>query len=885
MLNIIIKAVIFDENSVQGKLETIEDFAAKVKEYGTKVVLYRHSISDEDYSQIFDAEVINADFAQVPDKIRVPAFHCMFFSSTESLIKNAAENKFKTIAYGNEELKENSWQYIENIADIDVLTFLETGRFKPYEVDVDAFIEREIDPSDVNHIESVFALGNGYLGLRGTYDERDDKLSSDPGMYINGIFEKKPLKYVWDMKGLSRNEQFTINIPDWRIIEMYIDGEKAVTTALSNHFRKLDMRNGVIERTFRFTSANGKTALVESTRIVNMFMPHSAEIKYSVTPLNFEGDITIKSVIVKNTPINGRITTETIEEKIFDEGFALINETEITRLKCACAFKHKIFANEYSTQVENNNEFYEMTVNIKAVQNEKFTLEKYAAFYSSADKAENMFELAVSEAEENSLKGFEFFKEQQRRFWDKHWENADVEIEGNDADQQAVRLSLFHIKQQLPTINDASIGATGITGSNYSGRVFWDTEMYLMPYYLYTNPESCKTLLMYRYNLLESAINRAKELDGVGARYAWATINGEETGVVYEASGAEYHINSAIAYAIWAYYRVTNDSEFVYNFCAEVLFETAKYMAHRGNFLDARDGRFCLNLMCGPDEYACGANNNCYTNLMTQFHLRFALEIYHEMQEEAPKLLSEIVAHSTGIDNDELKLWKDAADKMYYHVNEKYGVYEQDDKFIYNDEVDMDMIPKNYDIREMFYPLDLWRIKVLKQADVVLLMFLRGDIFTLEEKKKNYDYYEPRTNHGSSLSAAIHAIMANEIGYHQDAYGYFRSTAYMDIGDFKKNTAGGLHVACLGGVWMTVVNGFLGMRHYDRGLEFNICIPKNWNSIKCNICYKDSIISIEASQKNTVFKLKKGSRIEFKANGKTIKLSSENKETIVPNII
>ncbi len=413
--------------------------------------------------------------------------------------------------------------------------------------------------------------------------------------------------------------------------------------------------------------------------------------------------------------------------------------------------------------------------------------------------------------------GFALLRKEQQSFWLKHWESGDIEIEGCPSDQQAIRFSLFHLKSQLPTINNASIGATGLTGPNYSGKVFWDTEMYLMPYYLFTNPESCKGLILYRTKLLDKARERAREIGNEGALYSWCSIDGEETSIVFEASTAEYHINADIAYAVWRYEKATNDSDFVYENCIEMLFETAKFYAHRGSFVEAHDGRFCINSVCGPDEYACGVNNNCYTNFMVRFHLYYALDIYERMNKLHPEKLADIL-EKIHIDEKEIKLWKDAADKMYYRINEKYGIYEQDDKFVYNDAVDMDLIPKNFDIRVIFHPLDLWRIQVLKQADVVLLQFVLGDLFTNDEKKKNYDYYEPKTNHGSSLSATIHSIMANEIGYEDEAYEYFRSSAYMDIGDFKKNTSGGIHIACHGGVWMAVVNGFMGMRLYQDGL-------------------------------------------------------------------
>lgn len=771
-------------------------------------------------------------------------------------------------------------------ADADILHkmnvkyFLECGRIEPYEVDENAFIENEIDTEDIGHLESVFALGNGYLGLRGTYDERDNGIDETSGMYINGIFETEPIVHPWHCKGFAENDEYTVNLCDWRIIEVFIDGEKAcLSNGMTKHRRRLDFENGEIVRTFEYTNRNGKTIRAESTRIVNIERPHSAEIRLSVTAVNFDGEVEIRSAVVKNTPINGKMTTFTVSESVHSGDFVLETRTKRTAMDVAAAISHRVTAADFGEEVNNSENEYAYIVKFNMKSGDKAVVEKYASFYSTADNAKNIRGLAVEETCRNAADGFDVLEDEQRAAWARHWQNGDVIIEGNKADRQAVRLSLFHLRSQLPTINNASIGATGLTGANYSGKVFWDTEMYLMPYYLFTNPETCKGLILYRTKLLDKARKRAKEIGNDGALYSWCSIDGEETSVVFEASTAEYHINADIAYAVWRYEKATGDSSFVYDNCAEMLFETAKFYAHRGSFVEAHDGRFCINSVCGPDEYACGVNNNCYTNFMVQQHLKYALKIYADMSVKSNEKLGEIKT-KIHLTDDELALWKEAADKMYYHINGRYGIYEQDDRFVYNDAVDMEKIPKNFDIRHLYHPLDLWRMQVLKQADVVLLQFIQGDRFTIDEKKRNYDYYEPKTNHGSSLSAAIHSIMANEIGYTDDAYEYFRSTAYMDIGDFKKNTNGGIHIACHGGVWMTVVNGFLGMRLYDGGLFFNPNIPKEWDGCRVKFAYGGAVIDIYARHSSTAFTLVSGDEIEFKVCGKYVKLTKDNKEYI-----
>ena len=764
----------------------------------------------------------------------------------------------------------------DNRTGIDLKTFYGNNKVRTYEVDEMSFVENDIDITDMGHLESLFALGNGYLGLRGTYDEVTEGEIS--GMYINGIFEKEPIHHPWPCKGYATHDQYTVNLCDWRIFEFYINGEKACN--ITNHRRVLDFASGAVVRTYELSVPTGQRASIKSTRIVNNSRPHSAEIQYVVTPLNFDGQISVVSRVIKNTPINGKMTTDTVSEKVSDGVLQLNTRTHLTRQDVSAAIIHKVDSDNYDGKTENNENEYIYTVTADVQKDRSITVEKYASFYSTEDDCDDLSDKAYDEAMGNKADGFAAIYEEQCDFWSSHWENGDIKIDGNSSDQQAVRLSLFHLKSQLPTINNASIGATGLTGANYSGKVFWDTEMYLMPYYLFTKPEDVKGLIMYRVKLLDKARERAEQIGNIGALYSWCSINGEETSVVFEASTAEYHINADIAYAVWRYEKATGDSEFVYENCVEMLFETAKFYAHRGSFVEAHDGRFCINSVCGPDEYACGVNNNCYTNFMVQFHLRYALDIYKRMQEKHQAELTAIL-NKTGIDKSELDLWQDAADKMYYKVNERYGIYEQDDRFVYNDAVDMNTIPKNFDIRAIFHPLDLWRMQVLKQADVVLLQFVLGDKFTAVEKKRNYDYYEPKTNHGSSLSAAVHSIMANEIGYYNDAYEYFKSSAYMDISDFKRNTTGGVHIACLGGVWMSVVNGFMGMRLYDNGLHFSPRLPKAWVSCTFRINYANTVIEVCADGDNTSFTLISGDSVSFFINDTNILLNQANKTVVM----
>jgi alpha,alpha-trehalose phosphorylase len=397
----------------------------------------------------------------------------------------------------------------------------------------------------------------------------------------------------------------------------------------------------------------------------------------------------------------------------------------------------------------------------------------------------------------------------------------------------------------------------------------------MVPAFLYTEPETVRPLLMYRYAILDKARERAAQLQGPGACYSWNSITGEECCVVFEAATAEYHLQNAVAYGISRYVQQTGDTAFLHEFGAEMVFETARFLHGLGGYVPSRDNMFCINAVCGPDEYGCGVNNNCYTNVMTQWHFRYAAQIHSDMARNVPEQLADI-ASRTGLKPEEPEQWVKAADSMYIPYSSELGIHMQDDSFIYLEPVDMDLIPKNTDIRETMHPLNLWRKQVVKQADTVLLMFVMGHLFSAEQKKANYEYYEPKTCHGSSLSASIHSILASETGHAEQAYYYFRQSALMDLNDFKNNTSGGIHSASLGGTWMAVVNGFAGMRDRPDGLMFNPSLPSQWDSCSFMVVYRDSRIRVDLGRDASTFTLTDGPACTFKVRDSIVELTPDN---------
>lgn len=845
-------------------------------------------------SPLFDTVVTGHDFKHAkPDpevfltgaaRLRVPPFHCVVFEDAYSGVQAARAAKMRCIGVGSPEVLTNAVETIQRYEEIDLDALLDTGRPQRVVPEPWGVSEIRVNPRRAQYWETLFALTNGFMGLRGTHEEDDDVLRPHayPGFFLNGIYDYEPYQHIVSFPGYPQQRHVMLNLCDWRIIHLEVGGERFSLGSgrITDYRRTLDVQRGVVERRLTWESPGGRRVRIRTTRLVSMTRRHSAAIRYEVTLVAGSGPVVFESVIHARAR-KGQLAAEHVElvdMACRDNRRYLVCKPKTASFTVAGAFCHALTARSASAGSNHlccRDESFVERFEVPARQGETLIFDKHACFHTSIETPEGDVLLqALEGVATDRTAGFDVLLAEQTSFWRTHWETADIEIRGNVVDQQAVRFALFHLRQSNPEDDHRSISACGMTGDHYWGHVFWDTEMYILPSFLYTRPETVRPLLMYRYHLLDRARERAKEMGGIGALYAWNSISGEECGIIYEASTAEYHLVSAIAYAIWRYTKATGDSEFLYAYGAEMLFETARFLADRGKFIPLRDGRFCLNVVCGPDEYGCGINNNCYTNLMAQWHFGFACRVYDRMAAECPQRLAAL-AERIGLSADERALWQRAADRMYVPYHEGLGIHMQDDSFLYLDPVDMQTIPRFTDIRELVHPLNLWRMQVAKQADVVLLMFVLGDRFSLDQKRRNYAYYEPRTNHGSSLSPSIHSIVAAEIGRTDEAYTFFRHSALMDLNDFKNNTAGGVHSACLGGTWMAVVNGFAGMRDYESGLQFRPVLPDAWDGYRFRLRYEGRLLEVDVRREKVTYQLLDGPSVEFVANDRMVRLAPD----------
>lgn len=749
--------------------------------------------------------------------------------------------------------------------------------------------EEEFRVEANHHNEAIFALGNGYMGVRGTLEEdySGPSETTTPGIYINGVYGSEEIIYGEEAPDLPERGQTILNLADWTSINLYLEGERfdMLTGRVSNYRRVLNMKEGTLTRELIWLSPGGKKIKIKIIRFLSLTSQHNGIINYNFTPLNFTGRVRLISAI-KGDVCNYHHLREKKALDVVDKGYAgnrgyVLQLAPSTGIMVGTAMDNRLELPEASTcnrirLVEAGRVIEQFE--LKVEKGKDYNLTKYVCLSSSRDmdedkvKGEVLKDYLLEKLAEAVEAGWQQLLAEQREFLRRYWDSVDVKIYGDISLQQAFRFNAFHLLQSIGRDGRTSIAAKGLTGEFYEGHYFWDTETYVLPFYLYSQPEIARQLLLYRYHTLEEARANARRMKLKGALYPWRTINGKEASGYFMGSTVQYHIDADIAYAIHQYFTATDDYEFLFNYGTEILIETARMWADRGSYIPLKGNKFCFNEVCGPDEYKPGVNNNCYTNYMARFNLEFAVEAVRLMEEKVPDKYLEL-QNRLGLEESELKKWERIARDIYLPYNEELGIYPQDDSFLFKEPIDVDAIPEEeIPLVKNWHPLVIWRYQVIKQADVILLMLLLGDKFTLTEKRTNYDFYEPKTTHDSSLSPAIYSIIASEIGYYKQAYNYFLQTARLDLDDYNDNAYQGVHTACMASTWMALVQGFAGMRNYNGQLYFNTYLPAGWDGYEFKIKFKGRQLQIKVEPDGTNYQLLRGEELTIIHQGEEVRL-------------
>jgi alpha,alpha-trehalose phosphorylase len=740
-----------------------------------------------------------------------------------------------------------------------------------YPIEEWRLVENAFVPQFLPQTETVFAVANGYLGMRGAFEEGEPAYRH--GTFVNGFHETWPIPYGERAFGFATTGQTMVNAPDGKIIRLYVDDEPfdLGSARILRFERALDMRVGTLDRQVLWETPAGRQLLIESRRLVSFHERHVAAIWYQVTVLNARAALVLVSEFVNHPAVGESGEDPRLARGVSDQVLALQRMagserrvllsylTKSSGMGLACGMDHT-FEGECAFSVRSNpgENPARVVFHIDAEPGKPVTLTKYITYHTSrTDKTDELCDRAARSLDRVVGHGFGQLLVDQRAYLDDFWKRSDIQISAErPRAQQCLRWNLFQLLQAAGRADYSGIPAKGLTSQTYDGHYFWDMEMYILPFLIYTAPRLARNVLQYRYSILHKARERARAVGQKGALFAWRTISGEEASAYYAAGTAQYHINAAIAHAITKYVNVTGDREFLYEYGTEILVETARLWFDLGFFSERRDGRFCIHRVTGPDEYTTVVNDNTYTNLMAQQNLRCAADAVAELEETSPDRYRALVLR-TGLAPGEVADWRRAADRMYVPFDDRLGIHPQDDEFLDLKKWDFENTPPDkYPLLLHFHPLVIYRHQVIKQADVVLAMFLLGHEFSPEQKKRNFDYYDQLTTGDSSLSACIQAIVAIEIGYDELGLRYLMDALLMDLADVSGTVKDGCHIASMGGTWMGVVYGLAGLR--DHGGRVSFHPHKQVRDLHFHLIVRGQRLAVDIGTEGVTFTLEEG---------------------------
>jgi alpha,alpha-trehalose phosphorylase len=736
--------------------------------------------------------------------------------------------------------------------------------------------ETRLDLNRLGQSESIFALSNGHIGWRANLDEGEPHAT--PGTYLNAFFEEVPLPYAEAAYGYPEAGQTLVNVTDGKIIRLLVEDEPFDVRYgnLLSHERLLDLKSGLLTRTAEWESPAHRSVRVRSTRLVSLRHRALAAVLYEVEPIDVEVELVIQSELVANEPIPAAHwedprASDVIESPLTAElaatterGAVLIHSTRRSRLRVATAMEH-VVRGPRGTEVktESDADHARFTVTSRVKPGQRLRLVKFVAYgwssLRSVPALRSQVEGALAEAIEH---GWTSLATAQRRYLDSFWSRSDVELKGDDEVQQGIRFAMFHVLQSAARAEQRAIPAKGLTGPGYDGHTFWDMETFVLPVLTYTAPECVADALRWRHSTLDLARARAHDLGLKGAAFPWRTIRGEECSGYWPASTAAFHVNADIADAVLRYVSATGDMRFEQGCGAELLIETARLWASVGHH--DRGGEFRIDGVTGPDEYSALADNNLYTNLMAQRNLNAAADAAAR---------NPGVARRLKVTAAEVKAWRKAAARVYIPYEPELRIHKQASQFTDHERWDFEHNrPDQYPLFLHFPYFDLYRKQVVKQADLVLAMHLRGDAFTADEKARNFAYYEAITVRDSSLSSCTQSVIAAEVGHMRLAHDYLAEAALMDLDDLERNVRDGVHMGSAAGAWIAAVQGLGGMRHHGDSLGFSPRLPAAIRKLSFGVAFQGRLIKVTVDHRRVRYTLVRGRPLTFDHYGNPVRV-------------
>jgi alpha,alpha-trehalose phosphorylase len=739
--------------------------------------------------------------------------------------------------------------------------------------------------------ETLFALANGALGVRGGFEE---SASPTQGTFVAGVWERAPIHHHERHFGFARTTDTRIPVADATAIRIRLgsvrvdpaDGERLAFE------RTLDFRLGRLSRSVVWRTPQGVTFEVKAQRIVSLAHPGLVCIRWILRSRDHAGPVAIDSSIFGN-----RTAAAQGDDPRFGAGSGLVMQithgaadangawlaqrTQASAIGVVCAQRHRVTGAAFAGASSDANGA-QQSFAASLEQGASITIEKYIAYAwtqpQGAEDDAQLYTQAQATLDAAFSSGFASLCEAQARTYGKFWSGADLHVDSVDGgrhDEQALRFNLFHLFQSAGRDGSGGIAAKGLTGEGYEGHVFWDSETFVLPVFAFTAPALMKPSLVWRFRSLDRARAHAREMNHVrGALYPWRTIHGDECSAHYPSGSAQYHINAAVAFAIKLYIEASGDQAFLSEGGAEMLIETARIWLQLGHFNARRGGAFCIDAVTGPDEYTALIDNNYYTNRMAQEHLRYAVAVTRELAAKSPKYF-DTLAQRLDLSGNEIADWSRAADAMYLPYDERLRIVAQDDTFLDKATWDFAGTPaEKYPLLMHHHPLTLYRHQVCKQADAVLALVLAGDNVDRAAKRRSFDYYEPITVHDSTLSASTFAILAAEVGYAEKAQRYLFETLRVDLDDLHANTGHGAHMAAMAGSWLALAWGFGGLRVSGGRIEFDPMLPPKWRGYRFGIVWSGRRFTVAVDAKAAHYTLLDGMPLEIAHAGRPLTLNA-----------
>jgi alpha,alpha-trehalose phosphorylase len=739
--------------------------------------------------------------------------------------------------------------------------------------------ERGLDLDLLAQSESLFALSNGHIGLRGNLDEGEP--FGTPGTYLNSFYEEHPLPYAEPGYGDPETGQTVVNVTNGKLIRLLVDDEPFDVRygRLRDHERVLDLRAGTLTRSADWESPADSRVRVRSRRLVSLAQRAVAAIEYVVEAVDHTLRVVVQSELVANEPIPPRSGDPRVAAALKDPLVALehhrhprravlLHRTRRSGLQMAAGMDHLVEGpGEVSVETEAREDWARTTVVCTLAPGQRLRVVKLLAYgWSSLRSTSALRDQVAAALTRARHTGLDELLAEQRTYLDRFWDGADVRIDGDPQIQQAVRFALFHILQAGARGERRCLPAKGLTGSGYDGHTFWDSEAYVLPVLTYLQPKAAADALRWRHSTLDLARERAATLGLAGAKFPWRTIHGEECSGYWPAGTAAFHINADIAAAVIRYRLVTGDETLEVEGGLELLVETARMWMSLGNHDDV-DGCWHIAGVTGPDEYTAIVGDNVFTNLAAAHNLRGAAEAAQRHPGLARKL---------GVTVEEITAWQDAANTVHVPYDPRLGVHQQSAGFTRRPEWDFEASRDRYPLLLHAPYFDLYRHQVVKQADLLLAQYWFGHLFDDQDKARNVDYYERRTVRDSSLSAAIQAVTAAEVGHLDLAYDYVHEAALMDLRDLEHNTADGLHIASLAGVWTALVAGFGGMRDGEGLLSLAPQLPDRIKRLRFTLRWRNLRLGVDIGPDKVTYTLqgRADASLTFRHNGDEVTVTA-----------